>query len=137
MKEKLLTRCPFPDALRANIEGGYPESEFGYIRAYYKDGCWWNTFFPVHRELGTPELIEEFDQVYVDFKKDFKTLGHVLYYVVYNAKASDDPDEGNAYLELKHGLYWLRIITRRGDYNLYLTCLSRSACEKQKGVRRT
>ena len=38
-----------------------------------------------------------------------------------------DPTEGNAYLELEHGRYWLRLITRKGDYNLYLHVLSKAA----------
>ena len=133
MKDKLLTKCSFSDAWGTREGDRYPKSELGYIRAYIKDGRWWNTFFPVHWELHTPELVEEFEQVYAEFTKEFLTLGAVIRYVVHEAeKLDNDPDEGNAYLELKHGLYWLRMITRKGDYNLYLTCLSRAAYEQQK-----
>ena len=133
MKDKLLTKCSFSNAWETREGDRYPKSELGYIRAYIKDGRWWNTFFPVHWELNTPELVEEFKQVYAEFKKDFPTLGSVIRYVEHEAETMDnDPDEGNAYLELQHGLYWLRMITRKGDYNLYLTCLSRAACEQQK-----
>ena len=41
-----------------------------------------------------------------------------------------DPTEGNAYLEMEHGCYWLRMITRKGDYNLYLHVLSSVAMEE-------
>ena len=133
MKDKLLTKCSFSDAWETREGDRYPKSELGYIRAYIKDGRWENTFFPVHWELNTSGLVEEFEQVYAEFKKDFPTLGSVIRYVEHEAESfEDDPTEGNAYLELKHGLYWLRMITRKGDYNLYLTCLSRGAYEQQK-----
>lgn len=34
------------------------------------------------------------------------------------------------YLEMEHGRYWLRMITRKGDYNLYLHVLSNVAMEE-------
>ena len=118
------------------MDDRYPKCELGYIRAYIKDGAWWNTFFPVHWELQTPELVEEFEQVYAEFRREFLTLGALIRYVEHEAeKTESDPTEGNAYLELKHGLYWLRMITRKGDYNLYLTGLSRAAYERQKAER--
>ena len=60
MKDKLLTKCSFSNAWETREGDRYPKSELGYIRAYIKDGRWWNTFFPVHWELNTPELVEEF-----------------------------------------------------------------------------
>ena len=132
MKDKLTPKCSFSDAWETREGDRYPKSELGYIRAYIKDGQWWNRFFPIHWELQTPELVEEFERVYAEFTKEFLTLGSVIRYVYSQAEKTEDPDEGNAYLELKHGLYWLRMITRKGDYNLYLTCLSRAAYEEQK-----
>lgn len=132
MKDKLKTKCSFMDAWQNRQGERYPKCEFGYIRAYIKDGSWWNTFFPIHWELQTPELMKEFEQVYAEFKKEFPTLGSVVQYVEREAESfEDDSTEGNAYLELKHGLYWLRLITCKGDYNLYLTCLSHAAYEQQ------
>ena len=48
----------------------------------------------------------------------------------HEAEKTGDPTEGNAYLELEHGRYWLRMITRKGDYNLYLHVLSKAAMHK-------
>ena len=61
------------------------------------------------------------------FKKAFPDLEAVRDYVEHDAEKTGDPTEGNAYLELEHGRYWLRLITRKGDYNLYLHVLSKAA----------
>ncbi len=48
-------------------------------------------------------------------------------YIDHHAERTDDPTEGNAYLEMELGLYCLRMIARKGDYNLYLHVLSKAA----------
>ena len=66
-------------------------------------------------------------QIYVAFQKAFPDLNALRDYVQHDAERGEDPTEGNAYLEMEHGCYWLRFITRKGDYNLYLHALSRAA----------
>jgi hypothetical protein len=38
---------------------------------------------------------------------------------------------------MEHGFYWLRMITRKGDYNLYLHCISKAALAGHEGDQDT
>ena len=130
LKEKLKNTCSFRRVWDEKGEDRYPKCELCYVRAYHDGKQWWNTVFSVHMELKTPELVKEIDDVYVAFQKAFPDLYDVREYVEHEAERLDgDPTEGNAYLELEHGCYWLRLITRKGDYNLYLHVLSKAAME--------
>lgn len=131
--EKLLNKNPCPEAWQDKGENEYPKSEMGYFRCDYDGYKWWNTVWPVNRELETPELIREFDSLYDDFLKVFPSREAMGVYCRSHAEATSDPTEFNAYLELEHGFYWLRMITRKGDYNLYLHCLSKAALAGNKG----
>ena len=127
LKEKLKNTCSFRRVWEEKGEERYPQCELCYVRAYHDGNQWWNSVFPVHPELKTQELVKEIDGIYVAFQKAFPDLKTVCDYVVHNAEQGDDPTEGNAYLEMEHGCYWLRLITRKGDYNLYLHVLSKAA----------
>ena len=127
LKRQLTVTCPFKEAWEEKGEERYPKSELCYIRAYYNGSQWWSSVFPVHWELKTPELTKEADELYDAFKKAFPDLEAVRDYVEHDAEKTGDLTEGNAYLELEHGRYWLRLITRKGDYNLYLHVLSKAA----------
>ena len=125
LKEKLKNTCSFRRVWEEKGEERYPQCELCYIRAYIKGGQWWSSVFPIHWELKTSELVQEADAVYEAFKKAFPDLKAVRDYVEHDAEPMEgDPTEGNAYLEMEHGRYWLRMITRKGDYNLYLHVLS-------------
>lgn len=127
LKRQLTVTCPFKEAWEEKGEERYPKSELCYIRAYYNGSQWWSSVFPVHWELKTPELTKEADELYDAFKKAFPDLEAVRDYVEHDAEKTGDLTEGNAYLELEHGRYWLRLISRKGDYNLYLHVLSKAA----------
>ena len=131
--EKLSNKNPCPEAWQDKGENGYPKSEMGYFCCDYDGYKWWNTVWPVNRELETPELIREFDSLYDDFLKVFPSREAMGVYCRSHAEPTSDPTEFNAYLELEHGFYWLRMITRKGDYNLYLHCLSKAALAGNKG----
>ena len=47
-----------------------------------------------------------------------------------NVAANISQGSGNAYYVGVYGCYWLRMITRRRDYNLYLHCYSKAAMER-------
>ena len=131
LKEKLKNTCSFLQVWEEKGEERYPKCELCYIRAYIKGGQWWSSVFPIHWELKTAELVQEADAVYEAFKKAFPDLEAVCDYVEHDAEPMEgDPTEGNAYLEMEYGRYWLRMITRRGDYNLYLHVLSNVAMEE-------
>ena len=81
---RLQTKCSFPEVFeeKEKVEGcsfTEPLRKIGHIRADYDGYRWYNTVWPCHRELATPEACN----------------------------------------------YWVRLITRRGDYNLYLNAYTR------------
>lgn len=127
LRRKLTTTCYFRSAWDDKGDERYPKSELCYIRAYHDGDQWCSTVFPINWELKTEKLAREADSVYAAFRKAFPDLKAVRSYVEHEAEKLDDPTEGNAYLEMEHGVYWLRMITRKGDYNLYLHVLSRAA----------
>ena len=125
--EELTSKNPCPQAWQDKGENGYPKSEMGYFRCDYDGYKWWNTVWPVNRELETPELIREFDSLYDSFRQMFPSREAMAIYCRSHAEPTSDSTEYNAYLELEHGFYWFRMITRKGDYNLYLHCISKAA----------
>ena len=124
---------PCPEAWQDKGENGYPRSELGYFRCDYDGYRWWNTVWPVNGGLATPELTREFDSVYDGFLKAFPTREKMVRYCREHAEATSDATEFNAYLTMEHGFYWLRMIDRKGDYNLYLHCISKAALAEKSG----
>lgn len=126
---KLQVVCPFPQVFE-EIED--PEAivpiyrwKIGHIRADHDGYRWWNTAWPCHKELATLKICQEMDQVYdaLTAKDAFADLSVLRSYCSRfpkaRANASRD-DEYNFYYEGSSCLFWLRCITRQGDYNLYL-----------------
>jgi len=137
LKEKLVARCAYPRLWdEANCDNtGYPVSEMGYFRCD-NDGYWWhNTVWPVHQEISTPELMAEFDAVLDAFRRTFKDLSAMRSWCGKYAGRTGSYDEYNAYYEGDHGFYWFRMITRRGDYNLYLHCYSKAAMQSSEATQ--
>lgn len=133
LKDKLIRENPYPQAWQDKGDNGYPRSELGYFRCDYDGYRWWNTVWPVNGHLSEPELVKEFDSVYDAFLKAFPTREKMRKYCQEQAEPTSDGTEFNAYLDLKYGFYWLRMITRQGDYNLYLHCLSKAALAQKSG----
>ena len=132
LKEKLMNTCSFAAALEDKDETGYSRAELFYVRAYHDGSHWWNTVFHIHKDLMVPALVKEVDEVYVAFQKAFTDVKAVRDYIDHHAERTDDPTEGNAYLEMELGLYCLRMIARKGDYNLYLHVLSKGAVRGER-----
>ena len=120
--------CPQAWADLGN-DGRHPKAEVGYIRADFNGYRWWNTVWPVNKALETPEIVAEIDAVYDAFLRDFPSLEAVRRYCRERAEETSCDTEFNAYLEMPLGFYWLRLITRDRDYNLYLHCISKVALE--------
>ncbi len=132
---RLTTECPFPDVFQdtERTEGGIaniPRLKIGHIRADYS-GRWWNTVWPCHHELATDEVKCEIDEVYAALtaKDALKDLDALTRFCQSHPEACVDPrfkQEYNFYLEGATCNFWLRLITRPRDYNLYLNVFARS-----------
>ena len=66
---KLLTECPFSEVFEdtEKVEGcsfPVPRRKIGHIRADYDGWRWYNTVWPCHKALATPEVCTEIDRVY-------------------------------------------------------------------------
>ena len=66
---KLLTECPFSEAFEdmETVKGcsfPVPRRKIGHIRADYDGWRWYNTVWPCHKSLTTPEVCTEIDRVY-------------------------------------------------------------------------
>lgn len=133
---ELTTICPFPEAFEDvdDTEGpgeGLPRRKIGYIRADYDNYRWWNTVWPIHWELATDEVKLEMDRTY-----EMLTAGDALHnldalrrfcWAHPEARASEESDdEFNFYLVGEACDFWVRLITRDEDYNLYLSAYAKA-----------
>ena len=126
---KLTVECPFAEVFEdtGKTEHGilaYPRSKIGHIRADHDGWRWWNTIWPCHDELATMEMRREIDATYdaltgMDALCDLPTLTRFCL-THPEAQVRSSGTEYNFYLEGDLCNYWLRLITRRNDYNLYL-----------------
>lgn len=133
IKNRLTNTCPFPQIFKDKDEGRHPKSEMGYFRADFDGHKWWNTVWPVHEDMQQPELIAEFDSIFNAFVDTFPTLADLEKYCQEHLTPTSDPTEYNAFLDLDGpGVYWLRLITRKRDYNLYLHCYNKNHITKKE-----
>lgn len=125
--KKLIDRwekeCPFREVLAEEKESiNHSPKLFGYLRGDY-DGCrWWNTWCPVNLELENAKgMAAELNRVYAEFVRAFPKLITVNRYCCQNLEPAEcSTDVYYMFLSGEHANFWFRIITRRGDYNLYL-----------------
>ena len=83
-------------------------------------------FYPrVKQEYLNPGIPEGSDAERAENARWERLLDH--------AERTDDPTEGNAYLEMELGLYCLRMIAKKGDYNLYIYCYDKSPAPGKEG----
>ena len=66
---RLLTECPFSEVFEdmETVEGcsfPVPRRKIGHIRADYDGWRWYNTVWPCHKALATPDVCTEIDCVY-------------------------------------------------------------------------
>lgn len=123
---------PCPQAWEDQSNHGYPESELGYFRCDYDGYRWWNTVWPLNDLVQSPELIEEFDHFKEQLLSSFPDLCAMTSFCRSYADPVNNSDtEFNMYASLDHGFYWIRMITRKGDYNMYIHCISKKAVSRQ------
>lgn len=141
IKEKLLIQCPFIQTMEQKENVGGREvftQKIGHMRADYSNGRWYNTVWPCHDELCTPEIAKEIDTVYDqlignDGFPDLCALKQFCYSHPEAAVGEQDQDEFNFYYIGKLCDYWIRLITRNNDYNMYLNAFSKDPGNKSEG----
>ena len=133
LKAKLNAECTYPALWTDSNCGcdGKPRQELAYLRCDHDGYCWHHTLWPVNREVSDPQLIDEFNAVFDAFRRAFKDRNAMSVWChAYAALCiGAHEDEFSAYYDGVHGFYWFRMITRRGDYNLYLHCYSKNAMQ--------
>ena len=122
---KLKVDCPFPEVFEDRVsQNGIFEyrRKIGHIRADYEDYRWWNSIWPLHKKLSTPEISKEIDEVYkrLTSKNAFATLSEMTDFCHDHPQAAVDRTEYNFYYEGEYCLFWIHCITRKKDYNLYI-----------------
>ncbi len=134
--DRLKAECPFPEVFE-DLECGErifakgPHRKIGHIRADYDGYRWWNTVWPCHKELTTKEIAAEIDKVYdaLTAKDALKDLSTLVRFCEAHPEACGDREfhqEYNFYLEGETCDFWIRLITRNRDYNMYLNAFAKS-----------
>lgn len=134
----LTTDCPFPEVFQdtERLESnGYevPKRKIGHIRADYS-GRWWNTVWPCHPALATAEVKREIDEVYEALTaegalSDLDTLTRFCQSHPETCVDRQFQQEYNFYLKGRTCDFWIRLITRHRDYNVYLHAFARNCAE--------
>ena len=99
-----------------------PASKVLHSRSDYDGHKWWRTWHPCHEEpLGDVLCgeINDFSESLMDLP-EFANLETLRCFGAGYAARTTEPTEFNMYTETEHFNIWLRMITRRGDYNLYV-----------------
>ena len=132
---RMATECPFPEVFQDTEQTewggtGIPRLKIGHIRADYS-GRWWNTVWPCHNELATDEIKNEIDEVYAALtaRDAMSDLDALTQFCQSHPEACADrqfKEEYNFYLEGRNCNFWIRLITRFRDYNLYLNAFAKS-----------
>lgn len=128
--ERLKTECPFLEVFTdtERPEGSIidvPRRKLGHLRADHDGYRWWNTWWVSHQELMTKALADEINRTYEQLiaKDALKDLPTLIRFCNAHPEACGDREfhqEYNFYLEGKACDFWVRLITRKGDYNMYL-----------------
>ena len=132
---KLLTECPFPEVFEdaEKVEGcslPVPRRKIGHIRADYDGWRWYNTVWPCHKSLATPEVCTEIDRVYdaltaPNALKDLAALRKFCADHMDACISKEYEDEFSFYYVGERCNFWIRLITRKGDYNMYLNAYTK------------
>lgn len=97
------------------------KNKIGHIRAdhdkYQWHGTWWNG--DVDR---TEEVYKESQFVYDNLTKRYPNGVVSIQSDIYEFTERLSECEGNIYYEGEYADYWIRLIARQGDYNMYINC---------------
>lgn len=126
---RLTTECFFKEIfddvdLMKEINRDQPKKMVGYFRADYNGCRWWNTIWYHHKELATEAVSKEADSYYAALtaKDALADLAALRKFCESHPEACVDQQyhqEYDFYLEGEVCNYWIRLITREKDYNMY------------------
>ena len=132
---KLTVECPFIEVFgdtESSDDGiiSYPRRKIMHFRADYNGYRWYNTIWPHHDELATPEMKREIDAIYdaLTAKDALADLPALREFCQSHMEACVDREfraEYNFYLRGELCDYWVRLITRENDYNMYLSAYAK------------
>ncbi len=138
---KLLGVCPFQETLDDGemVEGcsfPVPKLKIGHLRADHDGWRWHNTVWPCHRALATPEICKEIDCVYdkltaSDALKDLPALRRFCSSHMETCIDKEYHEEFSFFYTGEHCDFWIRLITRKGDYNMYLNAYAKGQNRKK------
>lgn len=139
---ELKTQCSFDEVFKdcdPPMSGQiltYPRKKIGHIRADHNGYRWHNTVWPHKDYLATKEMKREVDETYqaligINALSDFEALRNFCCQHP-EACVGNDQTEYNFYYEGKLCYYWLRLITRYKDYNLYLSFYTKNSQEDSR-----
>ena len=115
----LTTSCAFEDLFQ---QGSRPASEIAYSRSDYDGWKWWTTWHQCQKDTPVLEVAREIDafQDALFQLPEFRNLDTLTRFCRGYAQPTSEPTEFNLYSETAHFYIWLRLITRRRDYNVYV-----------------
>ena len=132
---RLLTECPFSEVFEdmETVEGcsfPVPRRKIGHMRADYDGWRWYDTVWPCHKALATPDVCTEIDCVYdaltaPDALKDLAALRKFCADHMDACISKEYGDEFSFYYVGERCNFWIRLITRKGDYNMYLNAYTK------------
>lgn len=138
--DELQIKCPFQSTLDDTeaVEGctfPVPRLKIGHIRADHDGWRWYNTVWPCHQKLATVEASVEIDRVYArltadDALRDLSALRKFCSQHMEACASKEYLDEFDFFYEGDCCNFWLRLITRKGDYNLYLNAYAKDTQRK-------
>jgi hypothetical protein len=102
--------------------------KIGHIRGDHDGSRWWTTYIPCHDELKTEDSKIEMNLVCSDIIKNLYPDGvdSILEKSIdFSTESKLSDSEFNFYIDGTVCDYWIRLIARRKDYNLYLHCFTK------------
>ena len=116
---------------------GHPRRKIGHIRADYDNYRWWNTAWPCHQELTTPSITAEIDRTYTaltayDALRDLNALRPFSQSHPEAGVGSGWSGEFHLRLLGETCDFWVRLITRGKDDQLYLNAHAKAVDEREE-----
>lgn len=96
-----------------------PRKKVGHYRADYDGRQWWTTYFPANQELITELLKQECLKVMMELQERFPDLETLRRFCWDGNAVKVSDTEYSCYINEIYGNYWIRLITRNHDYNIY------------------
>lgn len=137
MKFELKNNCDFDyvwEALETHKGSLTPQptSKVGHIRADHDGYRWWSNYFAYNDNLKTTDIKNEINEIgsyIIDDLFSGKDGRQKLFDFCFShpdALLKGTTDEYDFFINGDFANYWLRAITRIGDYNLYIHVFAKS-----------